>query len=229
MKEGTQCFSRCEEVQGLESRDQFLEISNYLKTCPTRFPGAQSASLSTLSPLRNAEGQQLPQHRVRSPQRQLANALGKRQFVVDRLLAARLLCPWNFPGKSTAVGCRFFLQKIFLTQGLNPCLLHCRQILLPAELPGKPLIMVNVSLIFFFNFLLSSIPLHGYNMKVKVKLLSHVRLFGTPWTVAYQAPQSMEFSRQEYCSGLPFPSPGESSQPRDQTWVSRTTGRHFTV
>ena len=48
---------------------------------------------------------------------------------------------------------------------------------------------------FFFNFLLSSIPLHGYNMKVKVKLLSHVRLFGTPWTVDRQSPLSMEFSR----------------------------------
>ena len=44
-------------------------------------------------------------------------------------------------------------------------------------------------------------------MKVKVKLLSCVRLFATPWTVAHQAPQSMEFSRQEYWSGLPFPSP----------------------
>ena len=44
--------------------------------------------------------------------------------------------------------------------------------------------------------------------KVKVKSLSHVWLFATPWTVAYQAPQSMEFFRQEYWSGLPFPSPG---------------------
>ena len=43
--------------------------------------------------------------------------------------------------------------------------------------------------------------------KVKVKLLSHVQLFETPSTVAHQAPQSMEFSRQEYWSGLPFPSP----------------------
>ena len=43
--------------------------------------------------------------------------------------------------------------------------------------------------------------------KVKVKSLSRVRLFATPWTVAYQAPPSMGFSRQEYWSGLPFPSP----------------------
>ena len=42
-----------------------------------------------------------------------------------------------------------------------------------------------------------------------VKSLSRVRLFATPWTVAYQAPPSMGFSRQEYWSGLPFPSPGD--------------------
>ena len=45
-------------------------------------------------------------------------------------------------------------------------------------------------------------------MKVKVKSFSHVQLFATPWTVAFQAPLSMEFSRQDYWSGLPFPSPG---------------------
>ena len=43
-------------------------------------------------------------------------------------------------------------------------------------------------------------------MKVKVKLLSCVLLFATPWTVAYQAPPFVGFSRQEYRSGLPFPS-----------------------
>ena len=42
---------------------------------------------------------------------------------------------------------------------------------------------------------------------VKVKSLSRVRLFSTPWTAAYQAPPSMAFSRQEYWSGLPLPSP----------------------
>ena len=43
--------------------------------------------------------------------------------------------------------------------------------------------------------------------KVKVKSLSHVWLFVTPWTAAYQAPPSMGFSRQEYWSGVPLPSP----------------------
>ena len=42
---------------------------------------------------------------------------------------------------------------------------------------------------------------------VKAKSLGHVRLLATPWTAAYQAPPSMRFSRQEYWSGLPLPSP----------------------
>ena len=50
--------------------------------------------------------------------------------------------------------------------------------------------------------------------KVKwVKPLSHVRLFATLWTVAYEAPPYMGFSRQEYWSGLPFPSPGDLPEP----------------
>ena len=47
----------------------------------------------------------------------------------------------------------------------------------------------------------------AWKWKVKVKSLSHVRLFATPWTAAYQAPPSMGFSREEYWSRLPLPSP----------------------
>ena len=50
-------------------------------------------------------------------------------------------------------------------------------------------------------------------MKVKVKSLSRVRLFATPWTVAYQVLPSMGFPRQECWSGLPFPSPGDLPDP----------------
>ena len=57
-----------------------------------------------------------------------------------------------------------------------------------------------------------------------VCVLSCVRLFATLWTVAHQAPLSMGFSRREYWSVLPFPSPGESSQPRNQTGVSYIAG-----
>ena len=47
----------------------------------------------------------------------------------------------------------------------------------------------------------------------EMKLLSRVWLFATPWTVTYKAPLSTEFSRQEYWSGLPFPSPGDLPSP----------------
>ena len=49
--------------------------------------------------------------------------------------------------------------------------------------------------------------------EVKVKSLSRVQLFATPWTVTYQAPPTMGFPRQECWSGLPSPSPGDLSDP----------------
>ena len=51
------------------------------------------------------------------------------------------------------------------------------------------------------------------NAQSEVKSLSYVRLFATPWTVAYYDPPSMGFSRQEYWSGLPFPSPEDLRNP----------------
>ena len=51
---------------------------------------------------------------------------------------ARLLCPWDFPGKNTGVGYCFLLQGIFLTQGLNLGLLHCRQSLYCLSHQGSP-------------------------------------------------------------------------------------------
>ena len=51
------------------------------------------------------------------------------------------------------------------------------------------------------------------NNKVKVKSLSGVRLFATPWTVAYHTLPSVGFSRQEYWSWLPFPPPGYLPNP----------------
>ena len=58
------------------------------------------------------------------------------------LQPSRLLCPWNFLGKNTGECCHFFLQGIFLTQGLNPsllCLLHWQADSLPRVPLGKPL------------------------------------------------------------------------------------------
>ena len=59
----------------------------------------------------------------------------------------------------------------------------------------------------------SSGQMERTNVCVCAWLLCHVRLFVTPWTVARQAPLSMEFSRQEYWSGLPFPPPGDLPDP----------------
>ena len=67
---------------------------------------------------------------------------------------ARLLCPWDFPGKNTGVGCYFILQGTFLTQGLNPSLLHLlhwQAGSLPAEPPGKPREGMPI-LFFLFSF-----------------------------------------------------------------------------
>ena len=128
----------------------------------------------------------------------------------------RIPHPWDSPGKNTVVGCHFLLQ--------------CMK----AKREGKS----------------------------KEKLLSRIRLLATPWTAAYQASLSMGFSRQEYWSGVPLPSPKVaqscptlcdsvyhtvhgilqarilewvafpfsrgSSQPRDQTLVSRIAGSFFT-
>ena len=105
------------------------------------------------------------------------------------------------PGKNAGKGCYAVLQGIFPTQELNPGLPHCRQILYHLS----------------------------HRSEEEVKSLSRVRLFATPWSVAYQALPSMGFSRQECWSGLPFPSPRESSQPRYRTQVSSIAGRRFTV
>ena len=54
------------------------------------------------------------------------------------LQPTRLLRPWDSPGKDTGVGCHFLLQGIFLTQGSNPCLPHCRQTLYRLSRQGSP-------------------------------------------------------------------------------------------
>ena len=70
------------------------------------------------------------------------------------LQPTRLLCPWDFPGKHTGVGCHFLLQGIFHTQGLNLCLMHhlyWQVYFLPSEPLGKPL---SVNLLFTKYFFL---------------------------------------------------------------------------
>ena len=86
---------------------------------------------------------------------------------------------------------------------------------------GNIIIWISLTLVWyiwislFYNFIPIFKWLLGslWSMKVKEKSLSRVQLFVTPWTVAYQTPLSMGFSRQECWSGLPFPSPGDLPNP----------------
>ena len=103
--------------------------------------------------------------------------------------------PWNSPVEfHYGVGSLSILQGIFPTQGLKPDLPHCKQILQHLRHKGPT------------------------GREGIVKLLSCVRLFATPWTVVYQAPPSMGFSRQEYWSGVPFPFPGDIPDPGIEPW-----------
>ena len=68
---------------------------------------------------------------------------------------------------------------------------------------------LNLYLLFLLHWQVSFFTANATWEAHEVKLLSSVRLFVTPWAVAYQVPPSMGFSRQEYWSGLPFPSPGD--------------------
>ena len=89
-------------------------------------------------------------------------------------MALMLHSPWDFPGKNTGVGCHFLLQGIFLTQGSNPGLLHCRQILYLSH-QGSQVFLLNPGL--FPETVLS--PAGTLRSTVK-QLCSRVTLLETP-------------------------------------------------
>ena len=101
----------------------------------------------------------------------------------------RLPRPWDSPGKNTGVSCHFLLQCMKVKRESEagqscPTLSDPRD----CSLPGS--------------------SIHGIFQARAV-----VSDSATPWTIAHQAPPSMEFSRQEHWSGLPFPSPGDLPNP----------------
>ena len=149
------------------------------------------------------------------------------------LYSSSLFCSWNFPGNNTGVSCHFLLQGIFLTQRSNLHLLHlwhwqgdslplhhqgslaaakslqsCPTLCNPTDVspPGSPAPGILQARTLEWVAISFS---NAWKWKVKVKSLSRVQLLATPWTAAYQAPLSMGFSRQEYWSGVPLPSPRE--------------------
>ena len=79
---------------------------------------------------------------------------------------ARLLYLWNFPGKSTGVGCHFLFQVIFPTQGLNPRFLPWQVDSLPLPPPGEP-----------FNILFSIFKTQSFQHAIHTKLLMHCSTF----------------------------------------------------
>ena len=94
------------------------------------------------------------------------------------------------------VGCHALLQGVFPIQGWNPHLLfylHWQVSSLPLAPPGKPMLCLLLLLL--------------------LSHFSHVQLFVTLWTTAPQAPLSIGFFRQEYWSGLLFPTPGDLPNP----------------
>ena len=68
---------------------------------------------------------------------------------------------------------------------------------------------------------------NAWKWKVKMKSLSRVRLLATPWTAAHQAPPSMGFSRQEYWSGVPSPSPTLIARGNELPWVATIHSTSF--
>ena len=108
---------------------------------------------------------------------------------------------------------------LVLWPGLNPHPLHWESIVFTTGPPGKSWKSLLTCLISYNTFSIHCTNLFfcvyficiyfylSWNKKVKVKSLSRVWLFATPQTAAYQAPPPMGFSKQEYWSGVPLPSP----------------------
>ena len=128
---------------------------------------------------------------------------------------------WIFFSPSSSSSSFFFFYMYLFTRvrtpatakSLQSCAILCDPIdgsppgsTVPGVLQARTLEWVAIS---FSN---------AWKWKVKVKSLSRVRLSATPWTAAFLAPPSMEFSRQEYWSGVPLPSPY-----RDTKWKKKVS------
>ena len=124
---------------------------------------------------------------------------------ISRLTDPRLL-PWHPQSTRSLTSC------FLLSHSPNCSLRHFFQAVFPAR---------EMCLTQLWNLLHISILVFVLNRHyVCVSRFSHAWLFETPWAIAYQALLSTGFSRQEHCSRLPFPPPGDRRPPRDRIWVS---------
>ena len=120
-------------TEGLGSWNQFLKISVHLKTCSTSYPGAQSASLSTFNSLQVVLKVNNCRNTGFSLQRQMANSLGKNQFVVDTLIKlsgvetvcrGRSLVRLPLPSKAIKVSFFYFTQISVSVFDLHLCMVR---------------------------------------------------------------------------------------------------------
>ena len=119
----------------------------------------------------------------------------------------RLHRPWDSLGKNTGVGCHFLLHCMKV-KSESEFAQSCPTLSDPMDcsLPGSSVHGIFQARV--LEWVATSFSC-AWKWKVKVKSLSCVRPSATPWTAAFQAPPSMGFSRQEYWSGVPLPSPLE--------------------
>ena len=134
------------------------------------------------------------------------------------------------------MGCHSLLQGIFPTQGLNPCLLHCRQILYRLSHQGSqgfpdvngggrcvgPGLPAGSPVLASPQGWSPAEPLASETSTLCLTL-------ATSWTVAHQALRSMGFPRQECWRGLPFPSPGNLPDPGIEPMSPALAGGFFTT
>ena len=112
----------------------------------------------------------------------------------------RLLHPWDSPGKNNGVGCHFLLQCMKV-KSESEVAQSCLTLSDPMDCSPP---VSSIHGIFQARVLEWGAIAFSSQLLLLLSRFSRVRLCATPWTVAYQAPPSMEFSRQEYWSGLPF-------------------------
>ena len=122
----------------------------------------------------------------------------------------RLPCPWDSPGKNTGVGCHFLLQCMKVkseSEVAQSCLTLSDP--MDCSLPGSSIHGIFWATVLEWGAIAFS-PIVKQLYSNVVSHFSRIQLLVTPWTAAHQAPPSMGFSRQEYWSGVPLPSPWKS-------------------
>ena len=123
-------------------------------------------------------------------------------IILIKMLTLHFFPPINFNTKASPNVVKNNIRCYFL--------IHTTVI---SEIPSTSLIEITQTPSTLCPSSLLSCSSSESRVNVNVKSLSHVCVFVTPWTVAYQAPLHMGFSRQEYWSGLSFPSPGDLPYP----------------